>query len=111
MRRFGKWRSGRGLRVAVFFGVLVAALALAAPSFADPGRAGLTDASRAVYPNLGGAGGVLGAGGGGGGQASLGAGGLPFTGFSAALVLLAGLIALAVGLTLRTTSGRFTDAQ
>jgi hypothetical protein len=107
-----KEHSGRRLRAVVFGLVLVVALlALAAPSFADPGRAGLTNASQAVYPNSGNAGGVLGASGGlSVGQTSVpGGGGLPFTGFLAPLVLLTGLIALVLGLTLRIVSGRLTN--
>jgi hypothetical protein len=101
-------------------------LGLAAPSLADPSRPGLTEATQAVYPHPGqGVEGVLvqspeagGDKGGdkGGGRAGAPAGapagaqaqhvasdesGLPFTGLSAALVLLAGLIALTLGLTLR----------
>jgi hypothetical protein len=115
MRQFRKRHSGRRLRAAIFVGVLVSALlALAAPSFADPGRPGLTRANQAVYPHAGEGSGVLGASGGGGAAGGLavpGGEGLPFTGLSAALVLLAGLIALAIGLTLRMSSGRSTGVR
>jgi hypothetical protein len=108
MRRFRKQRSGRRVRPAVSFVALVSVLlALAPPSLADPGRPGVTKATRAVYPSAGEGGGVLGGGGGGAaGQSVAGGEGLPFTGFAAPLVLLIGLIVLGLGLTLRITSSR-----
>lgn len=84
-------------------------LGLAAPALADPGRPNLSEASQAVYPRAGEE--VL---------TELGNRpesdggsreppralaqanpGLPFTGLSAALVVLAGLLAIATGLALR----------
>jgi hypothetical protein len=104
------WKTLTLVAVAAFF-------ALAAPSFADPGQPGLGQASQAVYPNSG-VGGVT-AGGGGGDEGDSGATAgdeavaaavsseesgetLPFTGLSAPIMLLAGLITLALGLALRT---------
>jgi hypothetical protein len=129
--RLGRWREKRfgGRSGATFVAVVAAAamfLGLAATSSADPGRPGLKEATQAVYPEEGqGVGGFVGGGGEPGGDAGGLPGeaaqpvanegtGLPFTGLSAPLVLLAGLITLAVGLTLRVTasaSRRSTDTS
>jgi hypothetical protein len=127
--------SGRRVRaVLAVVAVVSASLGLAAPSFADPGRPGLAEATQAVYPEPisepgqevfpspppGPEGPAPGQGvediqvesPKGGGEAGAPNGipgeqvagdvtGLPFTGLSAPLILLAGLMALALGLTLR----------
>lgn len=90
-------------------------LALGAPAVADPGSPGLSRPTTAVYeeaderPVLGDN--VAGTQGGGNGGEEAGAFGgsadsLPFTGFSAALVLGGGLAALLMGLALRGGTGR-----
>jgi hypothetical protein len=92
----------------------VAFFALASPCLADPGSPGLADASQAVYPNPGqGVSDVPGTlafdpGGSANGptfvsatDVSGGETGLPMTGLAALPMLLAGLIAIGLGMTLR----------
>jgi hypothetical protein len=101
-------------QTATLVGVLVVAFfGLVAPALADPGSPGLTRASEGVYvgtnENSGRA--ELGSGGAGGstggeapsdGGAAVGDGtGLPFTGLLAPAMLVGGVIALAIGISMR----------
>jgi len=102
-----------GVRHFIVVGLLLLAASLApATATADPGRAGLDSASKAVYPGSQSQGGTeLGAETAGGGPSPTAtptgtasdAPGLAFTGYSAAAVLGVGLLVLALGIAIRRT--------